>query len=192
LTAVQHPVTTVLRPAPVPPPVTRPAPGRYRLDADRCIAEFTVRHLLVAAARGRMRAHEGELWIDDVDPRDSWVRVDFDTRTLVTHNRERDRALLGPELLDAERCPVARFESFDVIAIGDGRLSVTGDLYAGHASTEVVLDARVVHTDDDRVRFAATGAVSRRSLGLQWGPLEEVGVLIADTVTIIAAAEFVR
>ena len=173
-------------------PSLQPAPGRYRLDASRCIAEFTVRHLLFAAARGRMRPRDGELWIDPDDPRDSWVRVDFDAATLVTHNRERDRALCGPDLLDVERYPVVRFESFDVMSVGDGTLTVAGDLYAGDACTEVTLDAQLVHLDAERVRFAATGTVSRRSLGLQWGALEDVGVLIADAVTIIVAAEFLR
>jgi polyisoprenoid-binding protein YceI len=169
-----------------------PAPGRYRLDPERCIAEFSVRHMLLAAARGRVLARGGELWVDADDPFDSWVRVDFDAASVMTHNRGRDDAVRSPDLLDVERYPVIRYESFDVTSIGEGTVSVLGDFYVRDASTEVRLDGHVVELGDDRVRFAATGSVSRRQLGLRWGALEDFGVLIADTVTIIVAAEFVR
>ena len=169
-----------------------PAPGHYRLAPDRCIAEFSIRHLLLATVRGRLRALNGELEIDGTRPEDSWVRIDFDAASATTHNRERDEAVRGPQLLDAEHWPVVRFESFDVLDAGDGTLCVLGDLYVHGRSTEMRLDATVVDVDGDRVRFAGTGSVSRRSLGLSWEALEPVAALISDTVTIVAAAEFVR
>ena len=169
-----------------------PVPGRYRLDPAKCIAEFSIRHLLVATVRGRLRAVQGELEIAAAGPQESWVRIDFDAGSAATHNRDRDEAIRGPGLLDAEHHPLIRFDSFDVLDLGDGEMWVFGDLFVRGQSTEVCLDTTVVAVGDDRIRLAATASVSRRDLGLRWESLEPMGALIADTVSIIAAAEFVR
>src|SRR3954465_13143749 len=102
--------------------------GRYRLDVDRCIVEFSVRHMMLSTVRGRVRPQAGDLTIDPVDPQNSWVRVDLDAASLDTANGERDAALRAPALLDTDEFSVIRFESVLVSDRGDGHWIVTGDL----------------------------------------------------------------
>ena len=169
-----------------------PSPGRYRLDTDRCIVEFSVRHMVFSTVRGRVEPIDGELIVDGDDLRESWVRVDFDAASIATGNDERDSALRAATMLDADSYPVIRFESVAVADRGAGRFGVTGDLYVGDAVADVELAGRIVRVDDDRIGFAATATIDRHGLGLQWpAVVERYGVLIGGRVQIILAAEFV-
>ena len=175
-------------------PLIAAPPGRYELDIDRCIVEFSVRHMVFSTVRGRIRPLAGQIIVDRLDPTGSWVRADLDTASIHTGNRDRDAVLRAEPLLDAEQFPVIRFESVAVDGAGPDpdRFRVAGDLYAGPAVAAAVLDVRVQSATEERFAIVATGAVDRTALGLRWPPaVERYGVLIGNRVSIVVAAEFV-
>jgi polyisoprenoid-binding protein YceI len=168
-----------------------PDAGVYRLRTDRCLAEFSVKHMMVKTARGRFAALNGELSIDKKDPLASWVRVDLDAASFVTGLAERDETVCGPDFLDVAEFPVIRFESTFVTETAPGRFDVSGDLYIKDRVGAVDLECRMVTVGPRRVSFEGSGVISRAEFGLTWGPaIERVGAIVADTVKITVAAEF--
>jgi len=168
-----------------------PAPDVYDLDVATCFAEFAVRHLGLATARGRLRAAAGQLTVAD-DALDSWVRVDFDTSSVTTGSDELDAFLRGPGGLFCEEFPLVRFESTGFAETRPNRFLVDGDLYVRDGVTRVELDARLVSAaGDDSMRWLATGTVNRHDLGVVWPPsVERLGIVIADRVRLTLGAEF--
>jgi polyisoprenoid-binding protein YceI len=172
-------------------PATRRRSLRYALVPERCAAEFAVRHHVLATVRGRVPAVAGTLSAA-AEPGMSWVRVDLDATRADTGDTERD-ALLRDHMLRASEHPVLRFESTEVHPTSATTLDVFGDLYLAGAVGEVLLRARVVRADEDRVVVAATGSLSRSAFDLTWDPaLERVGIAVSDRVRLTVAAEFAR
>lgn len=171
--------------------VTIPRAGTYKLDREQSSASFSVKHMVVSTARGRLRPIEGRLTIGR-DVFDSWVRVDFDATSFDTGNAERDQMVRSPELLDVSAHPIIRFESTGLEQAPKDGFVLPGDLYVKGKASEVRLQARLV-TSGDLVSFTGTTMLSRSALGLRWGPvLERVGVVVSDKVTVKVAAVFTR
>lgn len=172
-------------------PRQRPAPGAYRLDRTRCLAQFSVRHFMVSTVRGTLQPVEGSLVLAGDELADSSVRVDFDAASLDTGHGRRDAVLTGPQFLDSAQHPVVRFESRQVVGTDPARFDVVGDLGLGDRATPVHLSARLVAVRDDAVSFAATGTVSRADVDLAWSrALEGFGLVVGDTVRLTVGAEF--
>jgi polyisoprenoid-binding protein YceI len=169
-----------------------PAPGAFTLNRNRCLAEFSVKHMVVSTARGRLEPLGGQLIVEE-DPLASWVRVDLDAGSFSTGSRERDETVKGPEFLDVQDFPAIRFESVFMTETGPGRFDVAGDLYVKDLVGEVILATRLVTVSPDRIVVAASTQLSRERYGLTWMPaVEKVGIVMADTVKITLGAEFVR
>jgi polyisoprenoid-binding protein YceI len=173
-------------------PRHRPAPGTYRLDRSRCLAQFTVRHFMVSTVRGSMQPLDGTLVVDP-EASASSVRVDLDAASLDTGVDRRDEVLTGPQFLDSATHPRVRFESRKLVSTDPARFDVVGDLSIGERATPVCLRARVARADEEAVAFAATGAVSRSDIGLTWDRAAEgFGLVVGDRVRFTIGAEFVR
>jgi polyisoprenoid-binding protein YceI len=170
----------------------RPAPGSYTLNLDRCLAQFSIRHLVVSTTRGTLAPLGGQLVVEE-DPLATWVRVDLDAASWQSGSSERDDAVRGPNFLAAENFAVIRYESVAIDATPDGQFDVIGDLYLRELVGELTLSARVVSVSPHRVLVAASGEFSRGAYGLSWPPAtehREVG--LADAVRVDFGAEFVR
>jgi polyisoprenoid-binding protein YceI len=173
-------------------PRQRPAPGAYRLDRSRCLAQFSVRHFMVSTVRGTLQPIEGSLVLAGDDLVDSSVRVDLDASSLDTGLDRRDAVLTGPQFLDTALYPVVRFESRQLVGTDPARFDIVGDLYLGVRATPICLSARVVAVRDKAVSFAATGVVRRTDVDLAWRrALEGFGLVVGDTVRLTIGAEFV-
>lgn len=168
-----------------------PEAGKYRLRTDRCLAEFSVKHMMVKTARGRFAATVGELVVDKKDPLASWVRIDLNAASFSTGTPEHDEVMCGPDFLDVANFPLIRFESTFVAELAAGRFLVSGDLYVKDLVREVELESRLVEIGNRRVAFEGSTVLSRSDFGLTWRTaIEAAGVVIADTVKVTVAAEF--
>src|SRR6266568_3685681 len=141
-------------------------PGVYSLRTDECRIEFSVRHMMLATARGTLSPCDGSLLVDAGDHLASRVDVQLAAASVATGSSELDELLRGPDFLDVERFPVIRFESFDVVEIRPTRFKVWGDLYIKDLVGDVPLQTRLVAAGPDVVTFAAATAFSRRAFGL--------------------------
>ena len=172
--------------------------GTWTLDPAHTSVELSVRHMMVATVRGRLRPVGGELHVDGDDPFRSYVDVELDAASVDTGNPDRDTHLRSPDFLDSDRFPTITFRSVDVEDQGDGSYLITGDLTVKGETRPIRLDAELggIIRDpfgNDRMGFSASGTIDRSEFGLTWNAaLEGGGLVLGDKLKVNIDAEFTR
>ena len=172
--------------------------GTWTLDPAHTSVEISVRHMMVATVRGRLRPLRGELHLDAEDPYKSFVDVELDAASVDTGNPDRDKHLRSADFLDTEHHPTITFRSTEVRDEGDGTYVITGDLTLKNETRPVTLQTEVggVIRDpfgNDRIGFSATGTIDRSEFGLTWNAaLEGGGLVLGDKLKVNIDAEFTR
>jgi polyisoprenoid-binding protein YceI len=129
---------------------------------------------------------------------ESSVEAVIRVASISTGQAQRDEHLRSPDFFDAERFPTLTFRSTGVRDLGDGKLSVAGEL-AMHGVTRAV-ELTVTETGrgtdpwgNERIGFSASTAVDRRDFGLTWNQaLETGGILVGTEVRIRLEIQAVR
>jgi polyisoprenoid-binding protein YceI len=170
----------------------------WRIDPGHTTTQFAVRHMLVATVRGQFDGPTGSVSYDPKDiPGTLKVDATFSTRSINTHNAERDGDLRSELFLNVAKFPTMKFVSTKAEAAGPGRFKVTGDLTLRGVTREVVLDVEgptaAVKDLDGQLRAGAamTTTINRKQWGLQYNVLLEAGgAVVADEVRIQIDLEF--
>jgi polyisoprenoid-binding protein YceI len=170
----------------------------WKIDPGHTTAQFAVRHMLVATVRGVFDGPTGSVTFDPKDiPGTLKVDATFNTKSINTHNAERDGDLRSGLFLDVAKFPTMKFVSRKTEAAGPGRYKVTGDLTLRGVTREVVLDvegptAAVKDLDgQQRAGAAMTTTINRKQWGLQYNVLLEAGgAVVSDEVKISIDLEF--
>ncbi len=168
----------------------RPTTGTWTIDAAHSIAEFSVKHLMVATVKGRFKKLSGSLHIDEENPEASWVEAQVETASVDTGIDQRDAHLRSDDFFNAEEFPYLTFKSKRVEKAGDDEWKVYGDLTIRDITQEVVLDTEfdgevVDMTGRRRAAFSADTAISRKAFGLKYNAVVESGaVVVGDKVKI--------
>jgi polyisoprenoid-binding protein YceI len=165
----------------------------WQIDPAHTTVEFAVKHMMFTTVRGRFKAVNGVIEVDEENPDASRVEVHIDAESIDTGVEDRDNHLRSADFLDVENHPRITFRSTRVedaeFTEGD-RFRVVGDLTIRGGSMEVVLDATFQGEGRDpwgneRAGFAATTTVDRRNWGLRWNQaLETGGILVGNEVRI--------
>ncbi|HXW06141.1 MAG TPA: YceI family protein [Vicinamibacterales bacterium] len=174
-------------------------PVEWTIDPGHSLAQFSVRHMLVSNVRGQFDGPTGTVRFDPADPASLRVDATIATRSINTHNADRDRDLRGPEFFDVERYPAIRFTSRRAEAAGPGRLRVIGDLTMRGITREVTLDVEGPSEEvldvwgQKRIGATATTTLDRRHFGIMYSRLlEGGGAVIGDQVSITIDLELTR
>lgn len=152
------------------------APGRWRLDPTHSEVSFTIRHLGISKVRGRFTQFEVDLQVG-TSLEDTTLRAVVHLASIDTANADRDAHVRSAELLDVARRPTITFASTR-IEPADGGWRVDGDLTIGDVTRPSALRVELggIETypiDGSRhAGFAATAQVSRKDLGVRFGPLD--------------------
>lgn len=161
----------------------------YALDPTHSIAEFAVKHLMIATVTGHVRLKEGRIEVDAKDPSRSKVVAVLDPASVATGVDQRDQHLRSPEFLDAATFPTLTFVSTAVE--GDGAEGeVHGDLTIRGVTRPVTLHVEKDGEAKDpwgntRVAYTATTTIDRRDFGLTWNQtLETGGFLVGDRIKV--------
>ena len=169
----------------------------WTLDSTHSIAEFAVKHMVVATAKGRFGAVDGTLQWDGQNFATASVNTNIDVTTITTGDANRDGHLKSDDFFNAEQYPTATFRSSRVEGSGD-EFKLIGDLTIRDVTKEVTLDIEFEGQVKDpyglqRAGFTAQTAINRREFGLNWSAmLEAGGAVVADKVKITIHAEFTR
>jgi polyisoprenoid-binding protein YceI len=170
----------------------------WDIDTAHSMAQFKVRHLMVAHVRGHLGPVKGTVWIDDKDLTRSRVDVSIDARALDTREPKRDEHLRSADFLDVKNHPFVTFKSTKVKRGAGGALDVLGDLTIRGVSRPVTLKvdplAPVIKDPDGDTKRGATArtVLSRKDWGLTWNVgLEAGGVLVGDRVDVEIEVELV-
>ncbi len=167
------------------------ATGTWVIDPVHSFAEFSVKHMMVATAKGRFTTLEGTLQLDQANPANSSVVASIDIASIDTGEPKRDAHLRSADFFDVEKYPTIRFKSTRVERTGDDRAKVYGDLTIRDVTRPVVLDTElegIVEKDGygkTRAAFTATTEINRKDFGVNWNAaLETGGVALGDRVKI--------
>ncbi len=173
----------------------------WKIDPSHSLVEFSARHMMITRVKGRLAAFEGKLTIDETDPGNSTVSVDFDASSIDTRSEQRDEHLRSADFLDVANHPGITFRSTAIKGAGldaGSSFTVTGDLTIRGVTRPVTLkvEAEGRGTDPwggERISFTASGRIVRSDFGLTWNAaLESGGVLVSDEIGISIEVQAVR
>jgi polyisoprenoid-binding protein YceI len=171
----------------------------WNIDPAHTVAEFKVKHMMIAHVKGRFSRVSGVLALDESNPANSRIEASIDAASLDTHDEQRDGHLKSADFFDVEKFPKLQFQSTQVRSVGDAELSVEGDLTMHGITRKVKFDVEGPTPPvkdpwgNTRVAISATTKINRKDFGLNWNAtLETGGFLVGDDVTITLEAEFVK
>jgi polyisoprenoid-binding protein YceI len=146
------------------PPLTA---GRWDVQNTLSCARFAVRNLGWKTVRGSVPIRDAAVQVDRTGQPVS-VDATLELAGIDTANPRRDRDLAKPRLLGTEHYPTLTFQGYRVETDESG-WKVTGTLTAHGATTDVLLDVRVVDGAGapDQVAVHASTSFDRRELGIQ-------------------------
>lgn len=181
------------------PAASQNALSTWNIDPVHSIAEFRVKHMMIANVRGQFTGVKGSLTYNEADPAQSSVEATVDVATIDTRDPQRDTHLKSPDFFDAEKYPTFTFHSSRVTRKSDGTLAVSGPLAMHGATKEVefAVEGPTPPTKDPwgntRIGVTATTKINRKDFGLTWNAaLETGGVLVGEEVSIALELEFVK
>jgi polyisoprenoid-binding protein YceI len=171
----------------------------WKIDPAHSVAEFKVKHMMIANVKGKFSGINGTLHLDEADPSRSSVEATIPLGTVFTGDAQRDTHLKSPDFFHVEQHPEMTFKSTKIEAKEPGELTVTGDLML-HGVTKSVtfhVEGPTPPAKDPwgntRVGVEATAKINRKDFGLGWNAaLETGGVLVGEEVAITLDVEFIK
>lgn len=170
----------------------------WTFDVAHTLAEFSVKHMMIATVKGRFGGISGGVVFDPENPGGARIDVAIDAASIDTRVAQRDEHLRSPDFFDVANHPALIYRGHHVEHLGDGMLRIHGDLTIRGVTRHVMLSAEETGriTDpsgSERVGFTATARISRKDFGLTWNQaLEAGGVMVGDEVKINLEVELVR
>ncbi|MGH9354966.1 MAG: YceI family protein [Terriglobia bacterium] len=182
-----------------PAVVLQPSTTAWNIDPAHSIAEFKVRHMMIANVKGQFPKISGVLTLDESDLAKSAAEASIEAASIETRDTQRDAHLRSADFFDVEKFPTLHFKSTSLSIVRDGELSVEGDLTIHGVTRKVrfAVEGPTPPTKDPwgntRVAISAVTKINRKDFGLTWNAaLETGGLLVGDEVTITLDAEFVK
>jgi polyisoprenoid-binding protein YceI len=171
----------------------------WNIDPAHTVAEFKVRHMMIANVKGYFSRISGGLTLDKSNLANSRVEASIEAASIETRDGQRDAHLKSADFLDVEEFPTLDFKSAGISIVGDEELSVEGDLTIRGVTRAVRFEVEgpTQPTRDPwgntRVAISASAKINRKDFGLTWNAaLETGGILVGDDVTITLEAEFIE
>ena len=172
----------------------------WRIDPAHTDVSFSAKHMMVTTVRRKFDTVEGELELDEANPRNSRGEVRVAASSLSTGVQRRDDHLRSADFLDVEHHPTILVRVAKIEPKGD-RYRVATDLTIRGLTRPLVLSAKFLGIypgmkGGRRVGFALSGTIARKVWGLNWNvALEAGGWLVGDAVKVevdVAADEVVE
>ncbi len=171
----------------------------WNLDPAHTVAEFKVKHMMISNVKGQFAKVTGKLTVDESDLTRSRVEASIDAASLETCDAQRDAHLKSADFFDVEKFPTLSFKSTRIARVGDGELTVEGDLTIHGVTRKVVFSVEGPTPPakdpwgNTRVAVSATTKINRKDFGLTWNSaLETGGILVGEEVTITLEVQFVK
>jgi polyisoprenoid-binding protein YceI len=184
---------------PVLPQTTTTAATTWNIDPVHTVAEFKVKHMMIANVKGNFSRVSGVLIRDESDPANDRVEATIEAASIDTRNEQRDGHLKSADFFHVEKFPTLHFKSTDINVVGEGELSVEGDLTIRGVTRKVsfAVEGPTPPAKDPwgntRIGVSASAKINRKDFGLTWNAaLETGGILVGDDITITLDAQFVK
>ena len=142
----------------------------YKLDPNHTLVLAQWDHFGYSHPVANFGQVDGQLDYDAANPAASGVRVVLPLAGLNSFVPKFDEHLRSDDFFDAAKYPAVVFQSTGVVAAGDGKLKVTGDLNIRDVTKPVVLDVTFnkagVRQGRPAVGFDASTTIKRSEFGL--------------------------
>ena len=170
----------------------------WNIDPAHSVAEFKVKHMMIANVKGHFSKITGVLTRDESNVTNASVEVSIEAASLETRDAQRDAHLKSADFFDVDKHPFLSFKSNGIKRVQDGELSVGGDLTIHGVTRKVTFDVEGLTPPakdpwgNTRIAVSGTTKINRKDFGLTWNAaLETGGILVGDEVTINLDVEFV-
>ena len=171
----------------------------WNIDPAHSVAEFKVKHMMIANVKGHFSKITGVLTHDESNVANSSVEVSIEAASIETRDAQRDAHLKSADFFDVEKHPFLSFKSNAIKQVHDGELSVEGVMTIRGVTRKVTFDVEGPTPPakdpwgNTRIAVSATTKINRKDFGLTWNTaLETGGILVGDEVTISLDVEFVK
>jgi polyisoprenoid-binding protein YceI len=171
----------------------------WNIDPAHSVAEFKVKHMMIANVKGHFSKITGVLTRDESNVTNASVEVSIEAASLETRDAQRDAHLKSADFFDVDKHPFLSFKSNGIKQVQDGELSVGGDLTIHGVTRKVTFDVEGPTPPakdpwgNTRIAVSGTTKINRKDFGLTWNAaLETGGILVGDEVTISLDVEFVK
>ncbi|MBI2737781.1 MAG: YceI family protein [Rhodospirillales bacterium] len=159
----------------------------WTVDAKASTLGFSVAQV-GSLVSGRFPAWTGDIVLDPSALASARIDIKIDTRPVSTNNRDVDSLMKGPNFLDVQKFPEARFVSTAISGSGD-RYEARGKLTIRDVTRDAVLPFTLAITDDPaqpgRVRATARGRLILKRLDYGVGQNEWAATgQVANEVTV--------
>jgi polyisoprenoid-binding protein YceI len=142
-----------------------PATGTYRIDPSGSSVSFTTRHLFgLGVVRGTFGVLSGEVTIADPVTA-STARAVIDAASFSSGHPQRDKDVKSANLLHVQEHPHIKFESSQLVPVGDGWV-LRGQLTARGNAAPVELAVTESRGSGDGLALRATTRIDRYAFGL--------------------------
>jgi len=140
-------------------------------------------------ASGRIGQWTGTIVFDPQNPGQARIDIRMDMRTASTGAKDVDDMMLGPNFLDAQRQPEARFTSTSVVARGGDSYEARGKLTLRDVTRDVVLPF-TLRLQGNQATARGTLQIKRLDYGVgrnEWASTNYVADAVSIEVSVVAA-----
>ena len=168
----------------------------WNIDPAHSMAEFKVKHMMIANVKGHFPKVSGALLLDEFDLASSRVEASIEAASIYTRDEQRDAHLKSADFFDAAKYAKMSFASTSVKPASDYELKVTGNLTMRGVTKEITLaviyNGTVASFDGSMVAgFEIRTRLNRFDFGLQWNAVTEAGgIVVSNEEKVEILAEF--
>jgi polyisoprenoid-binding protein YceI len=144
----------------------------YTIDPNHTQVQFTYSHFGFSHITGRFGKVEGDFLFDAKDPTKSSIQVNIPIDSITVGVPDLDKELVTDKFFDADKFPLATFQSTAVTSTGKDKLAVSGDLTIHGVTKPVTLDVTINKIGTQPMRgvaaagFDATATIKRSDFGI--------------------------
>ncbi len=160
----------------------------WQLDTVHSHVGFSVKHLMVATARGTFKTYTGSVQLDQKDFTKSVFQGEIDVASIDTGNADRDNHLRNNDFFDVANHPKITFKSTSIEHKSEGDYVVHGDLTIRGVTRPVALEVEYTGTAKSLyghhvAGFTVRGTINRKDFGVSFNaPLETGGIALGEKV----------
>jgi len=176
-------------------------PGTWTIDTAHSSARFSVRHMMLSDASGRLGPVSGTVIGDPAKPKDAVVDVTIDAKGLNTDVEQRDKHLRSADFFDVEKYPTITFKSNKVVVPRrkNPKMKVMGDLTMHGVTRPVVLNVDAMSPvmkdpkGNSHIGIKVTSKLNRQDFGVSWSKtLDGGGMVVSNNVDVVIDLELVK
>jgi polyisoprenoid-binding protein YceI len=160
----------------------------WQLDTVHSHVGFSVKHLMVATARGQFKSYSGTVKLDPKDFTKSVFEGEIDVASIDTNNADRDNHLRANDFFDVANHPKISFKSTSIEAKSEGEYVVHGDITIRGVTKPIALDAEFLGISKSPyghmvAGISVRGTLNRKDFGVNFNAvLETGGVALGEKV----------